>query len=135
MCTQTWDVIDQEAEREAEALRRARQHRSAFLHHGLAATLNRRDQMDVERAVFDELLTPHFTHCTFCGKSLDPLEENAKGEPILDIVDSSGYFYILDGGDRCSIFTQDIDICDSCSFLHGVLIRSGTLSQPSPVAG
>lgn len=102
----TWDLIDQEAEKEAEALRKARKFRSFS-----CKTASQKGVMSRDQAIWDEGLEIHFSHCSFCGKSLDLSEQLNPGAPIAK-------------HHRVSLFTKDIDICDACMYLHQQLVRS-----------
>lgn len=104
MDQKTWEVIDQIAEREAEALRRARRHRSVWFIHRSSAGLIHRDQ-----ALFDEQLTLHFTHCSFCGAEFRTDREK-------------------------SVVTQDVDLCHECRYVHTRLLRSEPPAPPAPRA-
>jgi len=105
-----WTLVDQIAEREAEALRRARKHRSVFYiyHHSKGV-------ISAEQAIFDEGLTLQFTTCAFCGATFDP----GPAEPD----DPHPHKH----GEHTSLFTQDADICNECMFLKRQIMRSAPL--------
>lgn len=86
-----WDRLDAAAEREAEALRRARRHRSAFIHSTGNSPLVSREQ-----AAWDEALSEHSPTCYYCGRTLqDTMPSEKRG------VDNTF-----------------IDVCGPCAFLH-----------------
>lgn len=103
----TWNLIDQEAEKEAEALRKARQHRSAFVHQGHHGQ-SRKEQMTVEQALFDEELEIHYHTCRYCGRQLG---DDVRRREDLDMPVRS-------------FLTQDTDVCRTCQYLHNALIRT-----------
>ena len=64
---------DDLAEREGEALRRARKHRSVFM-----VNKARVRQMDEERATFEEMLETIVNTCQFCGVILRSQESHCR---------------------------------------------------------
>lgn len=91
----SWGILDQVAAREAEALKRARRHRSVFQHKNGPSLMRR------EQAVFDEHLTEHAPTCYYCGRSLE------KDIP----------------SERRKMDNTFIDVCTPCAFLHGLVER------------
>lgn len=90
MITQSWNALDIAAEKEAQALLRARKHRSVFQRRKQAKVVSR------HQAEYDEHLTEHSRECYYCGRSLQ------------DDIPTS---------DR-TINNQFIDVCNACAFLH-----------------
>lgn len=90
MITHSWNALDIAAEKEAEALIRARRHRSVFQRRTQAKVISR------DQASYDEGLTEHSRECYYCGRSLQE-----------DIPTS----------DR-TINNEFIDVCKACAFLH-----------------
>jgi len=90
-----WNQIDAAAEREAQALQRARAHRSAFQRR------TARKIMDREQAVWEEHLSEHSRSCYYCGRLLQ------------DTMAS----------DRRKRDTTFIDVCGPCAFLHDLVKR------------
>lgn len=106
MDQKTWDAIDAEAEREAEALANARLHQIPHPQSSQSGAITR------DQAIWDEHLNIHFTQCSFCGASLD---KPGQGDPAHPRFNPAV---------RTSLFTQDIDICQDCLYLSKQLVRS-----------
>ena len=100
-----WDRLDDEAEREAEAMVKARKHRSAVHKYG-----NNGKSVCRESAIWDEGLEEHFSTCHFCGRTLrhDPVKDDDR-----ELINGSH-----------SLYTQSTDICRSCTWLRDALIRT-----------
>jgi hypothetical protein len=108
----TWTLIDQIAEREAAALRQARKHRSVwYIHHSGKGVISR------DQALFDELLTLHFTTCAFCGSTFDLADADPDTK------------HPMRHGKHTSLNSRDIDICDQCLYLKGRLVKSAPAVQ------
>lgn len=106
MDVKTWGEIDQVAEQEAVALRKARKFRSVwYIHHGTKHVMSR------DQAIWDEHLEVHYTHCAFCGCAFDASEQqNATTQQTTP--------------KSRSLFTKDIDICHNCVYLSQRVLHS-----------
>lgn len=101
----TWTKIDAIAEQEAAALKRARRYRSAFYIQRQHSHTISRDQ-----ALFDEHLEIRYVRCSMCGRKFNPTTEQDDTNVVQPV-------------SHQSVFTKDIDICNSCMYLKHRLLR------------
>lgn len=95
MTNESWSALDRAAEQEAQALIKARKHRSVFQNKMKGKVISR------EQASYDEGLTEHAHTCYYCGRSLQAE---------------------IPTQDR-TINNEWIDVCNPCAFLHDLTRR------------
>ena len=101
-----WGQLDEEAMREAKAIKKLKHHASSVFQVQVKATgVVQRDQM-----VWDECLEIHFVHCEYCGRLLKEGDNPNRDDVSLSQL--------------TRISVQDIDMCSGCRFLHGIIKKS-----------
>lgn len=96
---QNWNELDEAAEREGLALKKA------FRSGKPRGSSGKR--IGSYQAIWDESLEIYFTQCRYCGRTLKE-GDNPNADDSLESSHAQ---------------MQDIDVCEGCRFLHGIVER------------